>query len=248
MPRARYSCPGSATPCSAAASRLALDGPGQSETALNGVHVTPTAWVEAGHALVEWLRSRADIDADRLACTGGSFGSFFMTQVAATQSIFKGCAVGMPVFEPGARTIFEEASPTFKARHMWMAGLWDDEDAFDRMIAQYDLRPLLRDMQVPWQVVGATADELSPAHWVYEMARVCPAPTSITMFAGARHAMTESPALALGPSSWRALTVDWLHDRLRDLPAVDENHLVTATGEVVDQPHPRATDRGTRRA
>ena len=165
-----------------------------------------------------------------------------MTQIAATQPVFKGCAVGMPVFEPGVQTIFEEASPTFKARHMWMAGLWADEAAFDRMVAQYDLRPLLRDMQVPWQVVGATADELSPAHWVDEMARLCPSPTSITMFAGARHAMTESPALALGPSSWRGLTVDWLDDRLRGLPAADENHLVTASGEVVELPHPRVAD------
>jgi dienelactone hydrolase len=227
---------------------LAVDGPGQSETAINGVHVTPTAWIDAGHALVEWLRSRPDVDMHRLACTGGSFGSFFMTQVAATQPVFTGCAVGMPVFEPGARTIFEAASPTFKARHMWMAGLWDDEAAFDRMVAQYDLRPLLRDMQVPWQVVGATADELSPAYWVDEMARLCPAPTSITMFAGARHAMTEWPPLALGPSSWRGLTVDWLHDRLRGLPAPEENHLVTTSGDVVDLPHPHEVDRGARQA
>jgi dienelactone hydrolase len=218
---------------------LAIDGPGQSETAINGVHVTPTAWVEAGSVLVDWLRARPDVDVDRLACSGGSFGSFFMTQIAATQPVFKGCAVGMPVFEPGGRTIFEEASPTFKARHMWMAGLWNDEVAFDRMVAQYDLRPLLDGMAVPWQIVGGTADELSPVRWVEEMVRRCPAPSSITQFAGARHAMTESPAVALGPNSWRGLTVDWLEDRLRGVPAMDENRLVTATGDVVDLPHPR---------
>ncbi len=46
-----------------------------------------------------------------------------MTQVAATQPVFRGCSVALPVFEPGVRTLFEQAAPTFKARHMWMAGL-----------------------------------------------------------------------------------------------------------------------------
>src|SRR5205823_5398167 len=97
---------------------------------------------------------------------------------------------------------------------------------------------LLPGMQVPWQVVGGGADELSPASWVQEMARLCPAPSSITTYAGARHSMTESPAAALGPS-WRQLTVDWLEDRARGLPAEPAARLVTPAGAVVELPHPR---------
>ena len=217
---------------------LAVDGPGQGEAAVHGVHVSDTAFVEAGEALVAWLRARPEVDEGRLVCTGTSFGSFWMTQIAATQPVFQGCAVALPVFEPGARTIFESAAPTFKARHMWMAGLWDDEAAFDRMVARYDLRPLLDGMSVPWQVVGGAADELSPSSWVAEMARRCPAPSSLTSYAGGRHSMTETPAAALGPS-WRGLTVDWLHDRVLGRPAADENRLVTPAGQVVELPHPR---------
>jgi dienelactone hydrolase len=217
---------------------LAVDGPGQGEAAISGVHVSDTAFVEAGEALVAWLRARPEVDDDRLVCTGTSFGSFWMTQIAATQPVFRGCAVALPVFEPGARTIFESAAPTFKARHMWMAGLWDDEAAFDRMVARYDLRPLLDGMRVPWQVVGGAADELSPSSWVAEMARRCPAPSSLTSYAGGRHSMTETPAAALGPS-WRGLTVDWLHDRVLGRPAADENRLVTPAGQLVELPHPR---------
>lgn len=212
---------------------LAVDGPGQGETAIRGVHVTPTAWVEAGQAIVGWLRSRPEIDSDRLVCAGTSFGSFWMTQIAATQPVFRGCSVALPVFEPGARTLFEQAAPTFKARHMWMAGLYHDEDAFDAMTPGYDLRPLLPGMSVPWQVVGGGSDELSPPEWVAEMARLCPAPVSRTSFAGARHSMTESPATALGPS-WRGLAVDWLHDRITGKPAVSENRLVTPAGAITD--------------
>jgi dienelactone hydrolase len=212
---------------------LAVDGPGQGESAINGLNVTPTAWVDAGAALVGWLRSRPEVDSGRLVCTGVSFGSLWMTQVAATQPVFRGCSVGLPVFEPGARTIFEQAAPTFKARHMWMAGLYHDEDAFDAMTAGYDLRPLISGMSVPWQVVGGGADELSPPSWVAEMARLCPAPVSRVSYAGARHSMTESPATALGPS-WRGLAVDWLHDRVIGKPAVSRDRLVTTAGDVVD--------------
>jgi dienelactone hydrolase len=219
---------------------LAVDGPGQGETALRGIHVTPTAWIEAGEAIVDWLRARPEVDDERLVCAGTSFGSHWMTQVAATQPIFRGCSVALPVFEPGARTIFEQAAPTFKARHMWMAGLFHDEAAFDELVAGYDLRPLVAEMQVPWQVVGGTADELSPTHWVDDLARRCPAPSSITRYAGGRHSMTETLATALGPS-WRGLTVDWLHDRALGRPAGDEHRLVTPAGEVVDLPHPRTT-------
>jgi dienelactone hydrolase len=212
---------------------LAVDGPGQGETAIRGVHVTPDAWIAAGEAVTGWLRSRPEVDDDRLVCAGRSFGSFWMTQVAATQPVFRGCSVALPVFEPGARTLFEQAAPTFKARHMWMAGLYHDEDAFDEMTAGYDLRPLITGMSVPWQVVGGAADELSPPKWVAEMARLCPAPVSRTTYAGARHSMTESSATTLGPS-WRGLAVDWLHDRVRGVPAAAESRLVTAAGDVID--------------
>src|SRR5919197_4801022 len=90
---------------------LAFDGPGQSESPIHGLYVTASNWTRAGEALVGWCRSRPEVDADRLVCTGTSFGSFWISQIAATQPIFKGCAAALPIFEPGATTIFSQASP-----------------------------------------------------------------------------------------------------------------------------------------
>jgi len=211
---------------------LAVDGPGQGEAAIHGLHVTPENWVDAGAALVAWLRARPEVDDTRLVCTGTSFGSFWMTQVAATQPVFLGCSVALPVFEPTCRTLFEQAPPTFKARHMWMAGLYDDEPAFDALVQGYDLRPLINDMLVPWQVVGGSADDLSPSGWVSELAGRCPAPTAVTLYQGARHSMTEAPSVTNGPS-WRGLAVDWLHDRVLGLPVEPHDRLVLPDGSVV---------------
>ena len=86
--------------------------------------------------------------------------------------------------------------------------------------------------------MGGTADELSPTSWVDTLAAGCSAPTSITRYAGGRHSMTETPATALGPS-WRGLTLDWLQDRVRGLPATDAHRVVTPAGQVQELPHPR---------
>ncbi len=207
---------------------LAFDGPGQGEAPIHGLYVTPTNWIDAGEALVSWCRSRPEVDTDRLVCTGTSFGSFWITQIAAA----------LPIFEPSARTIFEEASPTFKARHMFMAGLYQDEAAFDHLVESYDLRSLIGRMAVPWLVVAGEADELSSVQWVYEMARLCPTPNTLLIYQGARHALTESLAPVLGPP-WRTTIADWLLGRTNGMPAHDEFRYVTATGAQELRRHPR---------
>ena len=192
---------------------LAVDGPGLSGAAIRGIHTSPEAWIEAGGVLVDWLRARPEVDADRLVCTGTSFGSFFATFLTAHQpGAFRGVAVAMAVFEPGAHTIFEVAAPTYKARHMWMAGLERDEAAFDELVRGYDLRKPIADMTTPWFVATGEADELSPVSWVYELTAACPAPTTALVYDGARHSLDDSPALSLGPV-WHAELVDWLYDR-----------------------------------
>ncbi|MGH9088606.1 MAG: alpha/beta hydrolase family protein [Acidimicrobiales bacterium] len=218
---------------------LAFDGPGQGESAVHGYHVTATNWIEAGEALVAWCRGRPELDAGRLVAFGTSFGSFWTMQIAATQPSLLGCAAALPVFEPGASTIFEQASPTFKARHMFMAGLFDDEESFDRLVAGYDLRPLVARSTVPWLAVGGEADELSPVTWVYEIARWSSASSTLVVYDRARHAMTESPATVLGPS-WQSIVGDWLTDRVGGAPVRAALHFVAASGAVEERRHPGA--------
>lgn len=197
---------------------LAVDGPGLSGAAIRGVHTSPEAWIEAGGVLVDWLRARPEVDADRLVCTATSFGSFFATFLTAHQpGAFRGVGVAMAVFEPGAHTIFEVAAPTYKARHMWMAGLERDEAAFDEMVRGYDLRKPIADMTTPWFVATGEADELSPVSWVHELAAACPAPTTALVYDGARHSLDDAPSLALGPT-WHTELVDWLQDRAEGRP------------------------------
>ena len=62
---------------------LAIDGPGQYESAVVGVPVTMEAWMATGNACVNWLTKRKEIDASRIGINGLSFGTFFATIAAA---------------------------------------------------------------------------------------------------------------------------------------------------------------------
>lgn len=89
---------------------LVVDGPGRGESPILGNYVTERNWIDAGQLLVDWLAAREEVDDDRMVAWGLSFGSFWMTQVAATQPRLKSWAVGLVCHEPGAYTIFEKAS------------------------------------------------------------------------------------------------------------------------------------------
>lgn len=97
---------------------LTLEGPGQYESAVLGIQVSVPNWIEAARAVMEWMRARPEVDAERIGVVGQSMGSFFGTLVAAAEPRFKACAVSATCLEPGMHTIFEEASPTFKRRFM----------------------------------------------------------------------------------------------------------------------------------
>lgn len=216
---------------------LSVDGPGQGEAPIRGVHMRSTNWVDAGNRWMEHLRARDEVDNDRIAAFGLSFGSFWMTQVAATQPDLKGCAVGLVCHEPGGHAIFEQASPTFKARFMWMADI-DDEAAFDRFAQTLDLRDMVETMQVPWLILAGEEDELSPIEHSYDLAARSGAPSSLLVYEGERHAFSGAPSTVHGPN-WNTYAYDWLLDRVQGVPAEETFEWVGVDGAVSRRPHPR---------
>lgn len=222
---------------------LAFDGPGQGEAAVRGIPTTERNWIDAGNDLMDFVRARPDLDEARTVGFGISFGSFWMTQIAATQPLLRGCVVSMVCHEPGAHTLFDLATPTFKARFMWMAGI-EEEGAFDRFALGLDLRPLVTEMAVPWLAIGGEDDELSPIEHTYELARRSPAPTSLLIYAGERHSLQAldagygGSAASLGPN-WYTVAADWLLDRVTDRPVRECFHYVDPAGSVHTRTHPK---------
>jgi dienelactone hydrolase len=209
---------------------LAIDGPGQYESPLLGVYVSMQNWIDAGPALVDWLIRRPEIDAQKIGLTGVSFGSFFGTIVAAHEPRIAATAVMFTCLEPGCHTIFEEASPTFKNRFMWMAN-YTDEDKFDQFAKTLTWEGHAEKIQRPYLVLAGEADELSPLENTERMIARMSAPRQLVIYADSRHAIGGVPSTNLGPFA-PTLMADWLVARLSGKPFKNERWFVDQTGRV----------------
>ena len=210
---------------------LTIDGPGQYESPLNGVYVSMQNWIDAGPALVDWLSARPEIDAKRIGITGTSFGSFFGTIMTAHEPRLAATAVASTCLEPGCHTIFEQASPTFKKRFMWMSN-FTDEAKFDEFAKTLTWEGHVERIKSPYLVVAGEADELSPLEFTERMIRTMTGPRQLVIYADSRHSVGGVPAANLGPFP-PGLVADWLMARLDGKPFASERWFVQATGQVV---------------
>lgn len=213
---------------------LAIDGPGQYEAPLVGLYASVQNWKDAGPALVDYLSSRPDVDRERIAVSGASFGSLFSTILTAHEPRIRACAVIATCLEPGCRTIFEEASPTFKKRFMWMAN-YRDEAAFDdfcKTLTWEGHAPLIK---VPYLVLAGEADELSPLRYVKQMIGAMTNPRTLVVYADSRHSVGGVPSANLGPYP-PTLVADWVIARLNGRPLDSAEYYIDPTGRTRRSP------------
>jgi len=212
---------------------LAIDGPGQSEPLMHGLRVTADNFADAGRACIAWIDTRKDLDQTRIGVFGRSFGSYAATVLSnAIADRLRGVVVGLPCFEPGLTKIFEEASPTYKNRFMFMAG-YEDETEFDEFIQGFDLRTRVSNLRCPFMVLGGELDELAPIKHVFETCKKVPGPVDIVVYQNERHAPGRLPSSQVGPH-WYAMMADWLAARVRDRVPIEgaRYRYVTASGKV----------------
>ena len=214
---------------------LALEGPGQYESAVNGIHVSVPNWAAAATAVMNWMADRPELDPQRIAVTGNSFGSFFGTLAAAHESRFRACAVSATCLEPGCHTIFEEASPTFKRRFMYMAG-YTDEDKFNAFCRTLTWEAHAEKIRVPYLCVAGEADELSPLEHTERLLQTLQCPKQLVVYQDSRHSVGNVPSANLGPHP-QSLAADWMHARLNDKPFASERWYVDASGRVIKTPY-----------
>ena len=109
-------------------------------------------------------------------------------------------AVASTCLEPGCHTIFQEASPTFKKRFMYMSGI-PNEDVFDKFRQTLTWEGHIDRIKVPYLCLAGEADELSPLDHTERMFRVMKTPRQLVIYADSRHSVGGVPAanLEAGP-------------------------------------------------
>ncbi|HEY7647533.1 MAG TPA: alpha/beta hydrolase [Methylomirabilota bacterium] len=213
---------------------LAVDGPGQYESPVLGIYFSMEAWIATGTALVNWLLARPEIDPDRIGLSGNSFGSFFGTIAAAHEPRIRAVSVSAVCHEPGFHTIFEEASPTFKMRFMYMSGI-SDEVKFDEFRTGMTWEGHAERIRVPYLCVAGEFDELSPLEHTERLMRALGGPKCLVVYQDSRHSVGNVPAANLGPFP-PVLMADWMAATLDGASFPTEKWYVEASGRIVKTP------------
>jgi dienelactone hydrolase len=209
---------------------LAIDGPGQYEAPLIGLYFTMENWMAAGKVLADWIAARPELDAEHIGVLGTSFGSLFGTVLAAHEPRIKACAVMSVCHEPGGETIFQQASPTFKKRFMYMSGI-TDEDEFDEFRKTITWEGHANKIRVPYLCVAGEAEELSPLEHSERLMQALNGPKQMVVYQESRHSVGNVPAANLGPFP-PVLVADWLADRLAGKPFASERWYVASSGQI----------------
>jgi dienelactone hydrolase len=213
---------------------LAIDGPGQYESVVLGIPVSVPAWAETGRAVMDWLAARPEIDPGRIGVAGMSFGSLFATIAAGSEPRFRACAVSHTNFEPGCHTIFEEASPTFKQRFMYMAGIVDEAD-FDAFAKTLTWGGFAEKITAPYLALAGEADELCPLVHTERLIAALPGPKRLVVYQDSRHAVGGVAATNLGPYP-PTLMADWMAASLAGADFQSERWYVDSAGRVTKTP------------
>ncbi|MEU8007611.1 alpha/beta hydrolase [Catellatospora sp. NPDC049111] len=217
---------------------LALEGPGQYECALLGTHFSMPAWAQVGPACLDWLAGRAELDPEQVVLAGSGFGSFAATVVAAHEPRVRACAVTEVCHEPGWTTVFEQASPAYKMRFMYMTG-HTDEAEFDRFARTLTLRGRAERIRMPYLAVVGEDDELSPIEWTRALLDAMQGPRQLVIYQDSPHHIGGVPSARRGPSP-SGLMADWLAARVRGDAFPSEQWLIDGDGRINRGPLPPA--------
>lgn len=195
---------------------------------MRGIPVTQSNHADAALAAHAWLQGRKDVDARRIGLRGVSFASYFCLQwAAALGEHCAGVVASYVAHEPGLRTLFESASPTFKVRFMMMAG-FEDEAGFDPI-------PWARRISAPVLIQAGEDDELSPLAFTERVFEAIQAPRHLVVYEGHKHVLRGGGAVAAGENPDTQFT-DWLVDRLQGRPAMSARTWIHLNGQTVTEP------------
>ena len=136
--------------------------------------------------------------------------------------------------EPGCHTLFQEASPTFKKRFMYMSGI-TDENEFDEFRKTITWEGHAEKIRVPYLVVAGECEELSPVEHSERLINTVKGPKQMVVYQESRHSVGNVPAANLGPFP-PVLVADWMADRLAGKSFPSEHWFVRSNGQIDKAP------------
>jgi 2,6-dihydroxypseudooxynicotine hydrolase len=182
---------------------LAIDGPGQGEAEYD----IPICgdYERAAKAVVDWIETRSDLDAGRIAIWGVSLGGYYAPRAAAYEKRFKACIALSGPFDwaeiwEGLPALTRD---TFRARSHSA-----DEKQAKEKAAKLTLREAAKNITCPIFIVAGRQDRLVPASHAERLARSVSGPVELLMVEDGGHNANNRPY------RYRSRSADWLAGQL----------------------------------
>jgi dienelactone hydrolase len=182
---------------------LAIDGPGQGETAFR-LPIT-YQWGKVIGAAIDKLATRGDVDGNRVAVVGQSLGALYAPLAAAFEPRIKACVSNCGPFDFGAilPTMPKASQETFRVRSYAQS----PAEAYE-IARSLTLEGVAQRIKCPLLVVFGAGDKLIPVSEGERLARAASGPTELVVFEEGNHVCFNISY------KFRPLTADWTAERL----------------------------------
>lgn len=183
---------------------LTFDGPGQGESLARGIYMQPERYEEAITAVVDYLASRADVDASRIGAWGSSMGGFLAARAGAFEKRLA-CAVSLGGFYD-----FRDFPRWYLSTQINVQedlGLATLRETREYVASRCSLKGVAEKIECPFLVIHGAFDELVTTEEARQMADEAPR-GEFALFEDAYHTCTNQNARLV------PLMCDWVGDKL----------------------------------
>jgi len=182
---------------------LAFDGPGQGEGEYD-MHIRPDYEVPVA-AVIDYVETRSDLDANRLAIWGVSLGGYYAARAAALEPRAKAAVTLSGPFDWGA--YWDQLPAITRAAFQARCGAKDDAQARVRA-GELSLVGVAEKITCPLFVVGGKLDRVIPYQDAERLAAEALGPVRTAIIEDGGHVANNRGYL------YRTQTADWLAEQL----------------------------------
>jgi 2,6-dihydroxypseudooxynicotine hydrolase len=181
---------------------LAIDGPGQGESEYS----LPIQgnWEDVGTAVVDWIETRDDVDAERIGVWGVSLGGYYAPRMVSGEHRIKACAALAGPYDWQA---IWDTLPELTRRTFTFRSHLSDQEEGREYAKNLSLEGRTADITCPLMIIFGAKDRLIPADGAQRLADETGG--YLLMLPDGNHGCMNVAA------KHRNKTADWLADKLR---------------------------------
>jgi len=208
---------------------LAIDGPGQGESLIRKLWVDEENYARAGKAAIDYLVKRSEVDPDKIGIHGVSMGTYWGPLIAIHDQRVKALSTHMSN-QCNKDHIFNETSPNFRLRFMWIAGNLSDEE-LDKLATKMTLKGRESQIKCPHIIFHGEFDHLTTTEEVYQYFN-----NLGSKIKELRIYENEYHGISRFADEIYSMSADWLRDRLNGVPPKQNRRILLVDWNKIEHP------------